>query len=199
MDRVRQQDHVGVRAWIQPQRRPGEAGMSEAPDREDLASSLGERRIDIPTKAAQTLSRDRRMTVQQSWTATAATLVGCLDLVCRMAGLLQEPSSAPKSLASKEIRSGVPQADPVATAQRRRHRAPSRTHRRARPPRPSAAPSCPAPCRAADSQGLGSCSGRLGFPRRVLSARCAAADRYPKCLTDIRPAVAREPRQSPRL
>jgi uncharacterized protein YPO0396 len=52
---------VGVRTWIYPHRRSGEAGMAEASDGEDHASRLRRTRIDIPAEAPRILSPDRRI------------------------------------------------------------------------------------------------------------------------------------------
>ena len=50
---VRQQDHVRVADWIDPDGRAGEAGVAVRADGEQIAAIAGEWRIDIPAEAAQ--------------------------------------------------------------------------------------------------------------------------------------------------
>ncbi len=52
MHRIGQQDDIGVRRRIDPQRGPGEAGMSERADRQQVAAIGREWRINVPAQAA---------------------------------------------------------------------------------------------------------------------------------------------------
>src|ERR1700761_7202039 len=61
IDRAREQDDVGIRAWVDPQRGSGKAGVAEAADGKDHPSRAGVGGIDIPAEAPQVLSPDRRI------------------------------------------------------------------------------------------------------------------------------------------
>src|ERR1700676_4989393 len=65
MDCVREDNDVGIRTWVHPQRGSGKARMAEAADRKDPASRRGQGCIDIPAKAAQILALDRRIVRSQ--------------------------------------------------------------------------------------------------------------------------------------
>ncbi len=51
--RVGQQNDVGLRGRIDPDRRPGKSGVAKAAHRKQLATIGGEGRVDVPAKAAQ--------------------------------------------------------------------------------------------------------------------------------------------------
>ena len=61
MDGIREQHYVGIRAWVQPQRGSGKAGVAEAANGKDHAARLGLSRVDVPPQAPQVLSLDRRI------------------------------------------------------------------------------------------------------------------------------------------
>src|SRR6202044_503058 len=67
VDRAREQNDVGIRAWVHPQRGSGEASVAEAADGKDHASRAGIGGIDIPAEAAQVLSPDRRVVRSEQW------------------------------------------------------------------------------------------------------------------------------------
>lgn len=60
VDTIRQEDDVARRARVEPQRRAGEAGVAERPNREQLATIRGVRRVDVPPQASDGAHRRRR-------------------------------------------------------------------------------------------------------------------------------------------
>ena len=61
MHAVRQEDDVGIGRRVEPERRSGEAGMAERPERQQLPPVRREHRVDVPAEAAPVpLARRRR-------------------------------------------------------------------------------------------------------------------------------------------
>ena len=111
MDRVREQNDVGIGARVQPNRGSGEPGVAEAADGEQPASRRGLARIDVPAKTAQVLPRDRRITRSQQWIFCIRSLchgfsggiVGRLELLGGMSRLLRNRHQFQSRLRQREL------------------------------------------------------------------------------------------------
>ena len=103
MNGVRKQNDIGIRAWINPQRGSGKAGVAKATDRKDQASRRGVERVDIPTKAAQILSLDRRI--------PRGAVIGvqnrCVPLVLFVTAMLTASSTRAVSAVVKNVRATI--------------------------------------------------------------------------------------------
>src|ERR1700744_3347956 len=88
VDRAREQNDVGIRAWVHPQRCSGEASVAEAADGKDHAARAGIGGINVPAEATQVLSPDRRVVRSEQGIICVlclrdgflGSIVGCLDL-----------------------------------------------------------------------------------------------------------------------
>src|ERR1700731_1679129 len=110
IDRAREQNDVGIRAWVHPQRGSGKACVAEAADGKDHASRAGIGGIDIPAEATQVLSPDRRIVRSEQriicvWCLRDGFLggiVGRLDLLSGMSGLLRSRHQLQRRLLQRE-------------------------------------------------------------------------------------------------
>ena len=175
-----------------------------------MPRGCGMGRIDIPAKAAQVLTLDRRIVRSEQriccvWCLCdgfSGGIVRCFELLSCMSGLLRSRHQLQSRLlqrklaraARKPIKQGLRiDADIV---RRREHTGmPGHSTHAARRRVMHSAPEQIIEIR-------DSCSDRLCSPRHVLSVRCATKDWCSMYLQDKRPAralLAREPRQSPLL
>src|SRR6202020_2518255 len=111
VDRAREQNDVTIRAWVHPQRGSGEACVAEAADGKDHASRAGIGGVNIPAEATQVLSPDRRIVRSEQriigvWCLRDGFLggvVGCLDLLSGMSGLLRSCHQLQRRLRQREL------------------------------------------------------------------------------------------------
>ena len=111
VDRVREQNYVGIRAWVHPKRGSGKAGVAKATDGKDHASRRGQGRIDIPAKAAQILPRDRRIVrseqriccVRSLCDGFSGGIVRCFELLRCMSGLLRSRHQLQSRLRQRKL------------------------------------------------------------------------------------------------